>query len=141
MTKNYLRGKIVRILDNQRVIVNLGYEQGVTPGSHFFIYEEGEEIFDPSSNASLGKLELIKAELETYNVQEKMSVLTPRQREGSQSTTVLSATLAQTSSTHGGVSRSERNHLNVRQDQISGFQSPSVIALGDLVRSVSPVEK
>ncbi|MFB3787868.1 MAG: hypothetical protein ACE15F_16030 [bacterium] len=77
MVRQFLRGKVVSILDDQRLIVNLGLEQGVAMGDRFVVYEEGGEITDPSTQQTLGKLELIKTQVEAVHVQEKMSLLMP----------------------------------------------------------------
>lgn len=137
MSGTILRAKIIALLDNQRVVINAGHKHGVRSGNPFFIYEEGEEIKDPESGEVLGKLENIKAHMEAFLVQEKMTVLLPMPIQKHESSTVLSASLAQTYSS----SKSQyidRAELNVRQDQIWGVRQPSQIVIGDAVRSVFP---
>ncbi|HOJ59783.1 MAG TPA: hypothetical protein PK878_05820 [bacterium] len=139
MGRQFLRGKVVSILDDQRLIVNLGMEHGVSMGDRFVVYEEGGEITDPSTQQSLGKLELIKAQVEAVHVQEKMSLLMPILKQTTTQSTVLSATLAQTYSTTS--SDIYRDRLPVKKDQISGLSLlNSLIMIGDLVRSVKPVD-
>lgn len=137
MSGSILRAKIVAILDNQRVVINAGTEHGVLAGNPFFIYEDGVEITDPESGASLGKLENVKAHMEAFIVQEKMSVLFPIALHKQDSTTVLSASLAQVYSSVKD-QYTNRGQLNVRQDQILGVRQPTQIAIGDKVRSVFP---
>ena len=69
-----LKGEIVRRLDDCRVIVNLGYAAGVKKDMEFVVYEEGEEVFDPSGE-SLGRLEFVKARIKPVHIQELMSVM------------------------------------------------------------------
>ncbi len=50
MSAEILRAKVVGILDNQRIIINAGMEQGIKAGDSFFLYEDGDEITDPENN-------------------------------------------------------------------------------------------
>ncbi len=70
-----LRGKIIKILDNKRVIVNLGFKQGVRKDMKFIIYNEGEEIIDTESKISLGKRELVKHRIKSVHIQENFSIM------------------------------------------------------------------
>lgn len=70
-----LKGKIIKILDNKRVIVNLGYNDGIKKDMKFIIYDEGEEIIDPESNISLGKREIVKHKIKAIHIQEKFSIM------------------------------------------------------------------
>ncbi len=139
MQKEFLRGKVALILDEQRLVINIGMERGVSVGDRFVIFEDGQEIDDPNSQQSLGRLELVKAQVEAVHVQEKMSLVMPTKKETSTQTTVLSATLAKTAST--GTTDIHRDRLNVQVDQIAGLpQINSAIAVGDSVRSIAAVE-
>ena len=137
MSGTILQAKIIAILDNQRVIINAGSEQGVLSGHQFFIYEEGEEIKDPDTGEVLEHLENVKAHVEAFLVQDKISVLVPVDIKKQGSTSVLSASLAQVYSDSEN-RYVDRSQLNVRQDQILGSRQPSQISIGDLVRSVLP---
>ena len=70
-----LKGKIIKILDDKRVIVNLGYNEGVKKDMKFIIYDEGEEIIDPESYISLGKREIVKHKIKAIHIQEKFSIM------------------------------------------------------------------
>ncbi len=136
----FLHGHIVRILDDQRLVINLGMEQGVSVGDHFFIYEEGDEISDPQTGESLGRLELLKAEVEAVHVQEKITLVSPLKKDQPQKQTVLSATLAQVYQSDTVGADKQRGHLNVRQNQITGLYQASPITVGDAVRSAKSWE-
>jgi hypothetical protein len=41
----------------------------------FLVYEEGQEVFDPKNNISLGKLEVPKGFFKVQHIQNQMSVL------------------------------------------------------------------
>lgn len=74
MSSSLLKGKILKILSSYSVVISLGREQGVKRGMRFIIYEEGEMIKDPETNADIEKLELVKGEVEITAVQEKISI-------------------------------------------------------------------
>ena len=67
--------RVAKVLDEERLVINRGAEQGVEAGARFLIYEAGEEIHDPDSGASLGALELVKGEAVVEHVQARLSVL------------------------------------------------------------------
>lgn len=69
MTKE---GKVLRILDEFRVVVSLG-SQDVKIGDKLIIYTLGVEIKDESGQ-SLGRLEIVKANVEIEHIQDKFSV-------------------------------------------------------------------
>jgi hypothetical protein len=66
-------GKVIKILDSYRVVINLGKDK-VQKGQKFIIYDEGEEITDPDTKTSLGKIEILKAKVEIEHVQDKFSI-------------------------------------------------------------------
>jgi hypothetical protein len=141
MSKQFLRGLVAAILDDQRLIINLGMEQGVSCGDQFIVYEEGDQINDPQSGESLGGLELVKTILEAVHVQEKMALVMPIRKETTTQSTVLSATLAQTHTTTPSSSNDiYRDRLNVQKNQTKGLkQVNGTISIGDKIRSVEAV--
>lgn len=68
-----IRGKVAAIKGDYAVVINRGYKDGVEEDMKFIIYEEGDEIHDPDTTASLGKLEYIKAKVKVINPSEKFS--------------------------------------------------------------------
>lgn len=136
MSEN-LQGRIVKILDEQRLVANIGLQDGVSPGDRFVVFETGEEIVDPESGESLGELELVKAQVEAAHVQERMVILAApsgSEQERPIAKTVLSAIMAQTSP---GPDKREAISLGVRKDQISGMPLVHPIQVGDQVRRVA----
>lgn len=67
--------KIASIVDQFRVVINAGRADGIRSGQRFLIYKIGDEIIDPDTNESLGRLEVIKGIGEVIHVQEKMATL------------------------------------------------------------------
>lgn len=136
MSERCIWGKIVRILDEQRILVNVGFEQGVEPGDRFHILELGDEIQDPESNEPLGQLQLVKAEVAAVHVQEKLTLMMPLSEQQIRPDSVLSATLASTASISKTPIEPNRGRLNVKPNQIHGREMISAIGTGDAVRSV-----
>ncbi len=75
MSQEVLKGKIIKILDNKRVIVNLGYNDSVKKDMRFIIYAEGEDIKDPETNKFLGKREIVKHKIKATHIQENFSIM------------------------------------------------------------------
>ncbi|VVB85980.1 Uncharacterised protein [uncultured archaeon] len=75
MRQEVLKGKIIKILDNKRVIVNLGYKDNVMKDMRFIVYAEGENIKDPDTNESLGKREIVKHKIKATHIQENFSIM------------------------------------------------------------------
>ena len=68
--------KVVSVLDNYRVALNAGLNQGIKIGQRYLIYSLGnEEIIDPDTNESLGFLEIVKGTGEVIHVQEKLCTI------------------------------------------------------------------
>lgn len=66
-------GKVLKILDSYRVVINLGKDK-VKKGQKFIIYDEGEQVTDPDTKESLGKLEILKATVEIEHIQDRFSI-------------------------------------------------------------------
>ncbi len=67
--------RVVKLLDNDRLVINRGFSQGLQGGQTMIIFEKGEEITDPDTLESLGALELIKRSGRLLHVQEKLSIV------------------------------------------------------------------
>lgn len=119
-----LIGRVIKVLREDHLVANLGLEHGVQPGDRFVVFEVGEEIVDPESDESLGRIERVKTEVVAFHVQEKMSQLRPMESldPSAMSAQVLSATLASTA-LRGGPPR--------------GRSRPPRIAVGDKIRRVT----
>jgi len=74
METEILKGKILKILDQYRVVINLGSEHGVKEGMEFIIYEEGEMIKDPETGEDLENLEIVKGTVRVTTIQQKISI-------------------------------------------------------------------
>ncbi|MEM7593335.1 MAG: hypothetical protein AAF383_17770 [Cyanobacteria bacterium P01_A01_bin.83] len=67
---------IARIITPTRIVINRGAEHGVKKGQKMLVYSLDEnEILDPNTGESLGRLEIYKGTGKIIHVQEKMSTL------------------------------------------------------------------
>jgi len=77
-------GKVVHvnktIYPPNEIVVNLGTEDGVTARTTFLIYVVGDEIIDPDSGLSLGRLEKVRGRGKAKHVQERMTTVVPMTR-------------------------------------------------------------
>ena len=54
-------GKVIRKIDDYKIVINKGSADGVVPDNLFLVYRLGDELFDPDTNKSLGILFVAKA--------------------------------------------------------------------------------
>lgn len=131
-----ITGKVARILNEFQLVLNVGVRQGVKPGMRFLIYEEGEEVRDPENGEALGKLELVKAEVEVVHVQETLCLVQAKEKKTESAPMVLSAKLAEVKpSARSGYERTHEK-LYVRSGDIAGTASAGPITVGDRARTV-----
>jgi len=70
-----IEGKVIKIIDDYKLVINKGSKDGVKNLHKFIILEKGEELFDPDTSESLGYLEIPKLKMKVIHVQEKISIL------------------------------------------------------------------
>lgn len=76
MTEQYNEmAKVVSIIDDVTVVINRGLEHGLLLGDRYLIFDLGDELFDPDTNKSLGKLELVRGRAEVTHLQTNMATL------------------------------------------------------------------
>jgi len=74
MSTETIRGRIIRILDTETVIVNLGSESGVSTGCVFHVLGEPETVVDPFSSDQLGSVTVVKAKVAASQVYARFSI-------------------------------------------------------------------
>lgn len=130
------RGKIVKILSDKALVINLGTKDDVTLSDTVHIIHTGEEIQDPDNGEeSLGSLEYVKAVLRVTHTQEKLSTCAPLavpEKEGALSSlyrTVSSdmARVAMEKSPYG----EQSEPLDIKSGDIDGMPQIPPIAVGD----------
>ena len=67
---------VAYVIDATRVVLNRGHEDGIKFGERFIVYSiSRDEIRDPITKESLGRLELVKGIGKIVSVQPKISIL------------------------------------------------------------------
>lgn len=61
--------------DNTVLVLNKGAEDGIKSYHEFLIYEMGEEILDPDTKESLGRIEVIKGRGKVKHLQPRITVV------------------------------------------------------------------
>lgn len=69
-----ITGRIIKIVDEYTVIVNIGKENGISFGDYLKVKSEGIEIKDPETGDILGKYGETKARLKVKDVYDKFSI-------------------------------------------------------------------
>ena len=131
-----ITGKVAKILNEFQLVLNVGSTQGVQKGMPFVIYEEGEDITDPESGELLGKLEIVKGEVEVSHVQDTICLAQSKELPQKGKPMVLSAKLAEVTPYAKSKLEKEHEKLYVKQSDISGAPAAGPIEVGDLARSV-----
>lgn len=72
---NKFPAKVVKLIDDERVVINRGSNDDVREGQRFLIYKLGDEIFDPATKDSLGILEILVGKARVEYVQLNMATL------------------------------------------------------------------
>ena len=118
--------KVIRIMDEMSILINCGYEQGVSKGTVFNVFSnEIEKITDPFTGQLLGEIRKFKAKVEATEVYDKMCIC--------QNTKKSSFADIATS-----LNSPRRQPLNVDASQISGNfkSSDEEIQIGDDVEVI-----
>lgn len=133
-----IRGRIIRIVDETTVVINLGEEHGIDRSSIFTVLGSPEPIVDPVTKEELGTVTVFKAEVKADVVFPRFTVATsewtsqklvatsdPTYTELSR---MLSWTPPTVTTTHGG-------DLNVKKEDIQPWAalSTSPVQVGDEV--------
>jgi len=134
-----ITGKVAKILDEVKVVINRGSKDGVKPGMRFVAYAEVDEVTDPDTGESLGKWELVKGRLLAAHVQDRMSVCAP-EPEGAAAVEgggerVLSWEMVAVSMMDR--KRAGASGLKVDTSQMAGLPEAGPVRVGDPVRSIA----
>ena len=72
-------GQVIQVLAyGLKLVVNRGAEDGVKNGSRFLVYAlSDEDIVDPESGESLGRLEIVRGRAVATHVQARMATIEP----------------------------------------------------------------
>ena len=70
-----IRGKVAQILSTRELVINLGYEDGVTLDMYFDVMDpKGTDIEDPDTREILGSIERPKVRVKVSRVETRLSI-------------------------------------------------------------------
>ena len=69
-----IEGKIIKIIDDWHIIINVGLNNGVKENMNFAIYEVGDMIIDPDTNEELELLDMVRHNFRIIHVQDQIAV-------------------------------------------------------------------
>lgn len=75
MDKHISNIVVANKIDDFRIVINKGKNDNIDTYMRFLVYEEGNEIIDPSNNKSLGNLEIPKGFFKVHHIQDNMTIL------------------------------------------------------------------
>lgn len=141
-----LEGKIVRIIDEYTLIINLGIKDGIEEDDVVRVVERGDQIIDPESEEKLGYLDFEKESLSVvtaYFSFSKVQKLSHQSTSGYAS--VYATALRQITKSVGAfgiggeeITRPEK--LRIESDQIQELSHDKLedrnISVGDLVKVI-----
>ncbi|WP_299437302.1 hypothetical protein [uncultured Rhodospira sp.] len=67
--------RVARVVDDYKVVINRGAEDGIKEGQRFLVYGIGDEVVDPETKETLGRLELVRGRGEVVHVQPRMATI------------------------------------------------------------------
>lgn len=124
-----IQTKVARIDSDTRLILAAGRDKGVKEGMTFVIYELGDEIFDPETSRSLGRIEHIKGRVTVDHVQDHLCIARTKIYERSDS-------MSDFAKYYGRLLHLEQEKLKVESPQPLSKPSELAIRIGDLARSL-----
>ncbi|EHA1005932.1 hypothetical protein ACV3RX_01335 [Clostridium perfringens] len=121
--------KVIKIIDDIRVLINAGTKNSITKDSVFEIYLTGSEIKDPDAGEILGTLDTIKATVKPTVIYEKMCICTNAEYNPNNIVAAFSGL--------NSINSQPIKRLNVDTSEISGgLKDNDPIKIGDKVRLV-----
>lgn len=121
--------KVAKILSPTQVVLAAGSEHGVKEGMQFIIYELSDEILDPETKESLGRLELVKGRVKASHVQATLTFATTMARDVNQSAWVKFFEDYRKAAY-------EYETLPLEESTITALKTNLKVRVGDLVRSI-----
>ena len=132
-----ISAKVAAVADDTTLVLNVGYEQGVSEGMVFAIVAEQQEISDPDSGESLGNWEVVKARVVVEHVQERMCTVRSPLRQEIDTSGTLSTMMVRHSFGVYGTAPGDRASMQVRGTGLAGRPKVRPIEVGDRARLVS----
>ena len=148
MNMEKIEGKVAKILDEYSIVINVGRDNDVVNGMVFVVFvQSDDEVKDPDSGETLGKLEDVKDYIFVSHVQDKFSTCVAGEKEASAgehesqgAQTLSGAMMAESMTVRPGGGRISSEKLNINTSQVTGVPQLGPISIGDMVRAVEVSE-
>jgi hypothetical protein len=148
MNMEKIEGKVAKILDEYSIVINVGRDNDVVNGMVFVVFvQSDDEVKDPDSGETLGKLEHVKDYIFVSHVQDKFSTCAAGEKEASAgehesqgAQTLSGAMMAESMTVRPGGGRISSEKLNINTSQVTGVPQLGPISIGDMVRAVEVSE-
>jgi len=72
--------KVIKVINEYEVVINKGADDNIKDDNIFLVYNLGDELIDPDTNESLGRLELICGKAKVKHIQPKFTTLISSER-------------------------------------------------------------
>ncbi len=129
-----MKGKIIRILNHEEVLLNVGTKDGVKEGMNFVIISIGEQVIDPATREKLGAIETIKGKITITLTQERFS--RARTLITEHSVPVSAAGFWERTKPKMEKTPEQRSKLKINEQQVIPLNEDLTVKLGDFVRSL-----
>ncbi|MFC6253030.1 hypothetical protein ACFP1H_00050 [Secundilactobacillus hailunensis] len=127
-------GKVIRILSDTELVINLGAKDGVNYNDNFEIYEPGEKVIDPTTHKNLGVLDYVKAEVKVIELHPSFSLVS---HQTTKTETVTHNALNVFAQSTRDRTTTVTHTLPVNRNQITPLKiKAKEIQIGDPIRSV-----
>lgn len=84
-----LTGRVIKIIDKYKLVINKGSQDGVSVYDRFLIYHLGEKMIDPDTKENLGTLELVCGEGKPEHIQDHITTLVTAKESVKKTKTVM----------------------------------------------------
>lgn len=120
--------QVINIIDEYAIMINYGAKDSAKVGEEIRVFKKGEEIKDLNGN-SLGNIEIVKDELEVYQVHEKFSICKKIRTEKKSPFDMINLY-------NKTVEVDKKLNINVEEISNLEYETTEVITIGDLVRII-----
>ncbi|MBQ7665731.1 MAG: hypothetical protein IJS42_03350 [Synergistaceae bacterium] len=70
-----LTGRVIKVINDYEIVIDKGSNDEVKSAYRFLVYRLDDEIFDPATHESLGRLEIVCGEGKPKHIQERFTTI------------------------------------------------------------------
>lgn len=119
--------------DCYKAVINKGINDSIKKGQKFLIVGIGKELFDPDTNESLGKLEIVRGVAVATHVQEKITTVESQNYKKEFPTKTVEETSGSAAIIFGGLGRTKRTTYEEKENTLLPFDN---IEIGDIAKNL-----